>query len=360
MLNPHDELGLSSGASLAQIKKAYRRLAARWHPDRNADPQAMGRMQRINQAYRQLCDWDDSGSDDDVADVAPAPPPAQPHAHTEKPKAKPKRAWWERHWGAARWQPDGQIEPATLRLDATISLEAAAFSCLHRVQGLITDLCEDCAGVGRWVAPGTACSVCDGEGRVPGQTASTWVVCGHCHGDGSDRKPCDTCAGSGQAAQTRSYHYEVRIPPGLRDGQAVVLRGQGQRCGEQCGDLALTIHVLEHPWLRWRADQELACEVPVDLYTALGQGVVEVPSLEGHLIKISLRDGTEQVLAGMGFPRRDGTRGPLHVSIRTVAPAAHDAAQQALLQKLADSLKRQGYQACPELAAWQQKIKARS
>ena len=116
-VDPHEELGLKADATLAQIKKAYRRLAAQWHPDRNADPQAVRRMQRINEAYRLLCERVEVMADDAEAEspVEPDPPPQQasppPNAHA---KAKAKRKWWERDWGKPRWEPDGEAAPRPL------------------------------------------------------------------------------------------------------------------------------------------------------------------------------------------------------------------------------------------------------
>ena len=359
-VDPHEELGLKADATLAQVKKAYRRLAAQWHPDRNADPQAVRRMQRINEAYRRLCERVEVMADDAEAEapVEPDPPPQQasppPNEHA---KAKAKRKWWERDWGKPRWEPDGEAAPRPLAHEAEITLEAAAMGCTHRVQGLITDLCPDCEGVGRWVSPRTLCQACDGEGRVPGTRSGSWVTCAPCGGDGHERQACASCGGSGELTSARAYHYEVRIPAGVRDGQTVILRGQGQRCGVRQADLVLTIRLRVHPLFTWRADQTLSCTVPVDLFTVLAHGVVQVPTLEGHLIKLALADGAEQTLPGMGFPNKDGSRGPLHVVLQTLTPTTYSAAQQALLAKLAASIQADPLPACPELAAWQAQLR---
>lgn len=356
-MDPYEELGLTADATLAQCKKAYRRLAARWHPDRNADPLAVRRMQRINEAYRQLCEQADAVADEVGTEAPVEPDPPEPQDASPPPHPKPKRKWWERDWGKPRWEPDGEVVPRHLAHEAEITLEAAAFGCVHRVQGLITDLCPDCQGVGRWVSPRTVCHVCEGDGRVPGTRASSWVVCGHCQGDGCERQPCESCGGSGELASARAYHYEVRIPAGLRDGQTVVLRGQGQRCGARHADLVLTLRLRAHPLFSWRADQTLSCTVPVDLFTVLAHGVVQVPTLEGHLIKLALADGAEQTLADMGFPNQDGSRGPLHVVLQTLTPTVYSPAQQALLAQLADSIQAQPLPACPTLAAWQAQLR---
>ncbi|MGE5450533.1 MAG: DnaJ C-terminal domain-containing protein [Acidobacteriota bacterium] len=359
--DPHEELGVEVDASLPDIKRAYRRLAAKWHPDRNTDPQAVRRMQRINQAYQRLCEWLESEDppDPDAPEPPPEPPPEPATATATEPPPRAKRAWWERNWGFARWEPDGQVAPQPIQVQAQIDLESAAFGCVHHLKGFITDLCADCAGVGRWIAPRSSCSVCAGEGRVPGPRSGQWTRCQYCHGDGVDRKPCEQCQGSGRMASPREYHFEVRIPPGLPDGQMILLRGQGQRCGEEVSDIELTVRIRPHPLFRWNDAGELCCDVPVDLFTVLGEGTVEVPTLDGHLAKVSMADGPDQVLPSMGFPRRDGTPGPLHVSIRTLTPGRVNAAQKALLKQLAEAVQADEA-SCPELADWQRQLKARA
>lgn len=358
--DPHEELGVDVGASLVDIKKAYRRLAAKWHPDRNTDPQAVRRMQRINKAYQHLCDWFESDeADDPSAPAADARRPRQEAPEPTEPPVKAKRAWWERSWGFAKWEPDGQVAPQPIQAQAHIELESAAFGCVHHLKGFITDLCADCAGVGRWISPRSSCSACSGEGQVKGARSGKWSSCAQCGGDGIDRKPCETCGGSGQAAKAREYHFEVRIPAGLPDGQVILLRGQGQRGGGQVSDIELTVRIQPHPIFNWNAQGELCCAVPVDLYTVLGEGIVEVPTLDGHLAKVSVADGAEQVLQGLGFPGRDGTHGPLRVTIQTITPKRSSAAQKALLKQLAESV-RADEASCPEVAAWQRQLKARS
>ena len=103
----------------------------------------------------------------------------------------------------------------------------------------------------------------------------------------------------------------------------------------------------------------LSCTVPVDLFTVLAHGVVQVPTLEGHLIKLALADGAEQTLPGMGFPNKDGSRGPLHVVLQTLTPTTYSAAQQALLAQSGDVARTQNEQIDSfrvQLAAMQQQV----
>ncbi len=355
--DPHEELGVSVGASLAEIKKAYRRLAARWHPDRNDDPQAVWRMQRINAAYRQLCDWLSTGGSgtQDTHRKAPPESQAEPPPDADEPPARRKRAWWERDWGAPRWQADGVVSPQVIRSQAQVDLEDAAAGCTHVLKGVVQDLCGECLGVGRLVSPNAHCAHCDGEGRIRSESRR-WTRCMHCMGDGQARKACPACDGSGLEASVRTYHFEVRLPAGVTDGQIVKLRGQGQRCGHEAGDIEVQVHIRPHPIFSWNERQELACTVPIDVFSLWLGDPVEVPTLDGHRVRLRLSDGLDQVLDGLGYPNRQGRPGPLHVHFETVTPQRWTAEQRVWLSQLARSV-QSDERSSAELAQWQKKLR---
>ena len=354
--DPHDELGVPGHASQREIRDAYRRLAAQWHPDRNTSPSAAERMARINRAYRHLCDTGHAPRDVAEPEAEPAPGP-QPQAAPEVPRAN--RSWWNRDWSKARWEADGSISPKTLKHEAVIRLEDAAFGCRHRVKGVIADLCTTCHGVGRLVSRRSDCRMCRGEGRLKMTgPAGGWQPCAGCHGDGSERKPCDDCDGGGHVRTPRGYYFDVHVPAGVRDGQTVVLRGQGQRGPDEAGNIDLAIRVKPHPLFSFDAQRRLCCEVPVDIFSMLGGGSVEIPNLDGSMTSIDLSRGATQVIEGQGYPKRDGRRGPLVVTTRGVTPEGFSSAQTKLLRQLADDLRRSGHAHSPELAAWQRQVEA--
>ena len=343
--DPHAELGVPSHASEPEIKAAYRRLAARWHPDRNPHPHAAERMKRINQALHQIFD--------ELGDDAPTAAAPEEDADVVEPGPRSKRAWWERDWGRPRWVPDGAKQVRAIRHTASLSLKEAAFGCEHSLQGQVADLCAECAGAGRQVSMDSVCHSCRGEGRT--QADGRWKKCPTCLGDGGERRACPSCKASGLGAR-RSYHYEVRIPHGMRDGQTVLLRGQGQRGLEEVGDIEVKIQIRPHALFAFDADNRISCTVPVDCYSAAAAGSVEVPTLDGNTTSLSLARGLVQTLDGQGFPNRDGTRGPMVATVHIVTPERHSAAQRALLQRLAEDLHRTGYSLCDDLSAWHAKL----
>ena len=340
--DPHGELGVPRHASEHEIKRAWRRLAAHWHPDRNPHPRAAERMKRINGAYRQLVG----------AAAATAAPPAAAPAGDEEPPPRSPRPWWERSWGSARWEADGAAEPAPIVIEVELDLEQAAFGCVHAVRGEAVDLCAACAGVGRLLSRQTDCAACGGEGRVRPHAGARWKACAACTGDGAARKPCDTCASSGSAA-ARRFRFDVRIPPGMRDGQTLMLRGQGGRgAGGARGDIELRLRLRAHALFSFDAAGRLVCRMPVDAYAAAGGATVAVPLPGGATMPLDLSRGAVQVLDGAGYPNRDGSRGPLVVETHLVTPRVRTERQRELLRRLADDLRSGGYAGCEELAAW--------
>ncbi len=341
--DPHGELGVARDASESEIKGAWRRLAARWHPDRNPHPRAPERMKRINEAYRQL-----------VGGTVP------PVAETEMPEppARPRRPWWEREWGPTRWEADGAVAPVAIGVELPLALEDAAFGCRRAVKGSVADLCGACAGTGRLVSHRTDCTTCDGEGRVRSADDSRWLVCPACSGDGAARRACDSCSGSGRSPTARSWHFDVDLPGGLRDGHLVLLRGQGQRSpGGGRGDIELRIRTEPHPLFTFDAEGRLAVRMPVDSYAVAGEGRADVPLLAGGSVAIELVRGTVQVLDSLGYPNRDGSRGPLVVQMYGVTPRLHTERQRGLLRELAADLRANGYAECDELAAWNERVR---
>jgi len=312
------ELGLTAGASEAEVRAAWRRLVSQWHPDRNNAPGALGRMQRINTAYEQIRQggfapgWT-AANDTAAAPAAPAP-------------AAPGRA---------------------IRRRVRLTLEEAALGCVKALRGKATEECGGCGGRGYRVLSG-ACGVCEGHGVVRHRAWYGWVsalaTCSACHGERVARQVCDACEGAGRLA--RAYRHTVRIPAGVRHGD--VLHddaGAG-------GIFELNVEVSAHRFFVLDSDAVLRCEVPVDGFAWMADRWVDVPTLTG-LQQMRLKRGHHVYrLRGQGFPlERAGPRGDYVVTVVPVFPDALSAEQEALLDRLS------ALSAGP-LRAWQRSLQA--
>jgi DnaJ-class molecular chaperone len=302
--DPYSELGLTAGASDAEVKAAWRRLSARWHPDRNASPHAVQRIQRINRAVEEIRSArqraDDSGD-------APAPPPTP---------------------ADARDQP---VEHAI-----TLSLEEAASGCIRSVHGKIARTCTDCHGSGQAPEPVT-CPHCDGEGQVRQTVWFPWLTtpvrCDACQGRGSKSVPCASCQASGQAAPL-TYRSRLRIPPGVRDGHQLHARVKLHgREGHQSLDVRISVR--RHDFMSLQEDGTIRMEVPVDGFTWIAGRWIEVPTLYGMRRMRLQRGALTYRIRAAGFPTSpSGAHADCLVSVVPLFPAEWAEGQEALLDAL--------------------------
>lgn len=321
------ELGLPSDASEAEIKAAWRRLASRWHPDRNASAQAVARMQRINQAFEAIQRARQGSEGAAQPAAAPEPPPPPAPARPAHPPIHRK-----------------------LRL----TLEEAAAGCIKTLRGSFTPTCHHCEGLGHRVL-GSRCRRCRGSGTFARPTA--WFGwpgqpedCEDCGATGIAREPCAPCEGSGTLAEQR-YEVQVRIPPGVRDGD--LLHVAARRAP---ADLEVQVGVAAHPLFTLQDDGSLHCTLPVDGFAWMANRSVSVPTLEG-VQPLALQRGRQRYeLPGLGFPQRHrGPRGTQVVEIEPVFPEKFSTDQEILL----DQLIAAGTAAEPRLAEWQRTLRAR-
>lgn len=301
------ELGLAPGCSDAEVKAAWRRLAARWHPDRNTSPQALRKIQRINRALEEIR----------VArrmDAAEAPAPA---AGDEAPGPSPDDA-------------------STLHHRVTLTLEQALAGCTIELQGERVETCGECDGSGRQAEP-ARCQACGGSGR---QSQALWfgwmataVTCGACDGQGATRQACPGCEGSGRGP-ARHYRCRVQVPPGVRDGETVVAqaRVQGERRRRR---LEVRIALLQHEFFTLDADGTVRLALPVDGFAWMAQRWIEVPTLDGPQQMRLRRDALVYRIKGQGFAaRRGGARADCILSVTPWFPEALSPAQEALVDRL--------------------------
>ena len=330
-------LGVAQDASPAEIKRAYRRLAMAWHPDRNSHPEATERFKEIRAAYDWLLNRDEEdeeelGSAEDAADVDEPAPEARP----EQPRA------------------------ADIRLDLALTLEEAATGCERTVVYTRGKPCATCGGTGEaGISRSRFCDACHGSGRVRDRHHGL-APCAHCDGKGIfSERICPNCAGSGRDESEVSL--VVTVPPCLLSGAELRLAGQGEPAlgNLAAGDLFLGIQLLPHR-LFALAGRDLEATMPVSVLRLLAGGKLEIPTLgSSATIDLEAGDGGPRTLrlAGRGYPGgRTGSAGDLVLHLQPVMPRHLDGRQRKLLQQAAAALEDDLATTLPEVAAWRQAL----
>jgi len=356
----YDVLGVSRNASEADIKKAYRRLAMKHHPDRNPDDQeALNQFREAKEAFEVLSDSRKRAAYDQFG-----------HAGVEG--AADGGGAGGGFGGADFADIFGDVfgdifgggrrrssRGADLRYNLEISLEEA-------VQGTETEVriptlveCEKCGGSG--AKPGTdtrTCNTCGGIGQVRMQQGffSIQQTCPTCRGDGRVvEHPCPECRGKGRREEDKTL--SVKIPAGVDTGDRIRLSGEGEpgERGAPSGDLYVEVRVKPHPIFE-RDGANLICDVPIDIATAALGGEVDVPTLDGR-VKLKIPDGTQSErvfrLRGKGVrPVRGGSPGDVLCRVRVETPVHLDARQKELLAELQESLAGGATKHSPRQKSW--------
>lgn len=350
----YEVLGLSRGATEAEIKSAYRKLAVRYHPDKNpGDQQAEEKFKEAAEAYSVLSDAEQRSRYDRFG-----------HAGVSS-SAGAGAAWGAAGFGgiedilgdlfgfgdvfgggragAAGGRRSAAQRGADLRYDLEMTLEEAAAGMTAQLRIPRLEACESCQGAG--AAPGTqpeTCPTCSGAGQVKYQQGFFAVTrtCGNCRGSGRIIKtPCESCRGAGRVERERSM--EVKIPAGVETGSRLRLAGEGEAGaqGGPAGDLYVVIHVREHEQFE-RQGNNLYASVPVTFAQAALGSEVTVPTLEGQQplkIPAGTQTGTVFRLKGNGMPVLGGRgRGDLFVSVTVITPTTLTREQRKLLEQLAE------------------------
>lgn len=314
----YSELGLRPDCSDAEIKAAWRKLAARWHPDRNASPQALRKIQRINRALEEIRRARDTAP----AELYEPPQPSRP-------------------------TPEHVVE---------LSLEEALAGCTRTLHGELVDDCADCAGTGI-EAQASTCRDCGGSGHVRQHLWFSWMTppasCKACNGQGVVRHACAACEGSGKAAPMR-YRCRVQMPAGTRGGDVlqVSLRLQGAAAGRS-ETLRVRIVLQPHPFFTLEEDGTVKCELPVDGFAWMANRWIEVPT-PGGLQQMRLRRGYFTYrIKGQGWLLAGGERADCMVTVEPQFPEEFNSQQAALVDRLVAS-----NAATPRLAQWRQRVAA--
>jgi molecular chaperone DnaJ len=343
-------LGLQRGASSGEVKRAYRRLARRYHPDINpGDREAAARFRQILDAYETLIDPDrrrryDSGSLARAADEASAFGFAGfdfSGTATADRTATTFGDLFEDVFTrrAARERPDGAEQGADLHLKATLTFQEAWKGTQWPVSVTRQEPCRSCAGSGFHRTVESRCVACEGSGVV--RSVRGHMVfsknCQHCGGSGRLRQlACETCAGLG--VETRVDPVSVRIPPGVADGARVRVPGKGHAGvrGGAPGDLYIDVEVRPHPLFQRHGD-DLLITVPIAIHEAALGARVEIPTPDGT-VRLRVPPGTQSGqrfrLRERGVPSpKGGPRGDLVVEVRLMLPKLLDERSKDLLRE---------------------------
>jgi len=346
-------LGVSKKASDEEIKKAYRKLARKYHPDRNPDdPKAEEKFKEISAAHDVLADPEKRKEYDQGGAFAGFGPggggpfgPGGGQAGFGADLGDIFSMFTGGGGGRRRAKPQ-QVPGRDLETEIQLSFDQAVNGAQVSVTVPKAERCTTCHGSG--AKPGTSpttCPRCGGRG-VDAQSQGLFSIsqpCPQCGGAGQIvEDPCPTCGGSGLTQQTK--RYKVNIPAGVKDGTRIRLAGKGEAGprGGPPGDLYVTTRVVPSPVFRRLDDGNLEVTVPITIPEALRGGTIEVPTLDGtKKIKVppGTRHGTVQRLRGEGPPKPKGVgRGDIRYRLEIEVPSELSEEQAEAVEKLAEAL----------------------
>jgi molecular chaperone DnaJ len=348
----YEVLGVERGASEAELKSAYRKLALKYHPDRNqGSKDAEERFKAAAEAYAVLSDpqkraaYDRYGHAGLGAQGGAGFDPSVFVGFEDILGGLGDAFGFGDLFGGGR-RRGGPQQGAHLRYDLEISFEEAASGAETSIQFPRAEACDTCKGSGAAAGSGpTVCPSCQGRGQQRYQQGFFTVArtCSQCRGSGKViSKPCAACHGDGRVPKDRKL--TVRIPAGIATGQRLRLQGEGEHgtLGGPPGDLFVVIQVQEHPFFR-RDGNDLYCEIPVNFTTLALGGEIRVPLVLGDTEPLKVPEGTATGttfrVRGKGMPDVSGRgRGDLMVTVQVAVPRKLNKQQKLLLEQLASAL----------------------
>jgi molecular chaperone DnaJ len=364
----YEVLGVNRDASEEELKKSYRKLAMKWHPDRNPDnPNAVEHFKEAKEAYEVLTDANKRAAYDQYG-----------HAGVDPSSAAGAGAGFGGFsdafgdifgdifgggGGGARAR-SSVYRGADLRYNLEITLEEAARGTETRIRIPAMEECATCHGSG--AKPGTspsACTTCGGNGQVRMQQGffSIQQTCPKCHGSGKIvTSPCASCHGAGRIKQHKTL--SVKIPAGVDEGDRIRLSGEGEAGvnGGPSGDLYVVMHIKAHSVFQ-RDHNDLHCEMPISFTTAALGGEIEIPTLDGYAkIKVPTETQTGKVfrLRGKGIKGvRSSTQGDLMCHVVVETPVSLTARQKELLQEFESINQSDSGRHNPKAKSWMDKVK---
>lgn len=341
----YEVLGVPRNASEEEIKKAYRRLALRYHPDRNpGDKEAEERFKEAAEAYEVLRDREKRQIYDMYG-----------HQGLEGAGFRGFSGFedifshfgdiFEEFFGFGRWRQRGpqSRQGASLRYELNITLKEAFKGVEKEIKFSKLGLCEECNGSGAQSGYGPeTCYTCGGRGQVVRSQGFFRIstTCPTCKGEGYViTHPCPTCSGYGKVRVER--RLSVKVPPGVDTGSQLRIRGEGEpgENGGPPGDLFVVVNVGKDPFFE-RDGPDLACEVPISFLKACLGGMARVPLLDEEEIEVVIKEGTQPgdiikvPYKGMPILGRPDERGDLYVKVRVEIPKRLTEEQRRALEEI--------------------------
>ncbi|MDQ7794075.1 MAG: molecular chaperone DnaJ [bacterium] len=338
----YEVLGVPRDASQADVKRAFRELARKHHPDVNpGDPTAEDKFKAINEAYEVLGDPEKRRRYDQFGHPSPGMGDGGPGFDPFSGLGDLFEAFFGEGTGGAR---RGPRRGRDLGYELELDLEDVFKGLEVDVEVAREENCPVCDGSGARIgSPPRTCPRCAGRGRVEAVQSTllgrfvTMQPCDRCGGEGRVvEDPCPDCRGAGRVRRRR--RLAVKVPPGVDNGSRLRLPGEGEAGaqGGPPGDFYVLVRVKPHPVFS-RRGRDLFCELPVSMVTAALGGEMAVPTLEGEVnltIPAGSQPGVTLRLRGKGMPTRSG-RGDLHVTVRVDIPRRLSIEQRRLLEEFA-------------------------
>lgn len=358
----YEVLGVSKGASEDEIKRAYKKLARKYHPDMNpGDKEAEEKFKEVNEANEVLSDPDKKARYDQFGFAGVDPNYGAGGGYGAGGFDFGDLGdifgsfFGGGFGGGGQRRRNGPQRGESIRMSVSVDFIEAAFGCEKEVTVERSEQCPTCKGNG--CAPGTTpevCPDCHGSGavtqsqRTPFGVMQTQAVCGKCRGTGKIiHQPCPDCHGSGRARKRKTV--KVNIPTGIDNGQTISMRGQGHagKNGGPNGDLLITVMVKPHDIFR-REGTSVFCEAPITFTQAVLGAEMEIPTIDGK-VKYTIPEGTQTGtvfrLRGKGIPVLNGHgRGDQYVTVTIETPRGLNREQKEALKKFSETLGEGNYE----------------
>ena len=365
----YEVLGVDKNADAGTIKKAYYKLAKKYHPDANpGDKVAEEKFKEVNEAYEILSDADKKAKYDQFGHAAFDPSTGGGAGFGDFGGGFGGFGdfgdlgdilggmFGGAFGGGSSRRRNGPVPGDDIGTSVSITFEEAVFGVKKDISYNRVCRCTDCQGTG--AAEGSSgvetCSVCNGRGQVSrvqrmgGMAFQSTAACDHCRGTGKVIKnPCSKCRGSGMTRESK--RLTVSIPAGIDNGERIALRGQGNdgRNGGPAGDLIITVSVRNHAIFE-RDGYNVYCEVPLTVAEATLGAEIDVPTLEGNVkyeIPEGTQPGTKFTMRGKGIPyvNSNGRRGDLIFRVTVEIPRGLSEKQKSAMKAFADSCGESNY-----------------